>query len=286
MKTVVLGSAGQFGRDLCPRLAGQVIALTRADVDLRDDGAMRRCLEAHRPNVVINCAAYNLVDRAEAEVREAFAVNADAMRALATVCAEIDALLVHLSTDYVFGLDAARREPYAEADAPGPVSAYGLSKLIGEYWVRQLCPRHCVVRTCGLYGRSGSGGKGGNFVETMLRLAEQGKPLRVVNDQRCTPSFTVDVATAVAQIIRGGEFGIYHVTNRGDCSWFEFAREIFHIAGMKPNLTAVSSTQFGAVARRPAYSVLSGQRLEGVGVGRLRPWQDALAEYLRIRAAE
>src|SRR5205085_12597080 len=157
--------------------------------------------EEIRPGIVVNCAAYNFVDRAEAEPPAAFAVNAWAVRDLALLCREHDWGLVHFSTDYVFGLDETRRTPYREDDAPGPVSVYGLSKLAGEYLVRALCPRHWVLRTCGLYGVWGSGGKGGNFVETMLRLAGEGKPWPVVADQTCTPSYTVDVAAAAAALL-------------------------------------------------------------------------------------
>ncbi|MGL6094590.1 MAG: SDR family oxidoreductase, partial [Fimbriiglobus sp.] len=190
MKIAVLGSAGQLGRDLCPRLAGDVVPLTRADADLAHPATLAPALAAVRPDVVVNCAAYNFVDKAEAEPDAAFAGNAWGVRELARICRDIGARLVHVSTDYVFGLDAARTEPFAEADAPGPVSVYGLSKLAGEYVVRAADPRNLVVRTCGLYGVWGTGGKGGNFVETMLRVAGQGKPLRVVADQRCTPTAT------------------------------------------------------------------------------------------------
>src|SRR5262249_41359675 len=147
-----------------------------------------------RPDVVINCAAYNFVDKAESEPEAAFAVNAFGARDLARLCAQRECTLVHFSTDYVFGLDSNRTAPWREDDPPEPVSAYGTSKLTGEYFIRSICARHVVIRTCGLYGVSGSGGKGGNFVETMLRLAGQGKPLRVVADQHCTPTYTVDLA--------------------------------------------------------------------------------------------
>src|SRR5262249_48336234 len=150
---------------------------------LMNHDLVRTTLSSLRPDVVVNCAAYNFVDKAEAEPNDAFAVNAAGVRNLALVCRDLDCLLVHFSTDYVFGLEADRRTPWAETDAPGPVSVYGLSKLTGEYLVRFICPRHFVVRTCGLYGVWGSGGKGGNFVETMLRVAGMGKPLRVVADQ-------------------------------------------------------------------------------------------------------
>src|SRR5205823_3809510 len=143
------------------------VPLTRADADLSHPADLRRLLDAVRPAVVVNCAAYNFVDRAESEPEAAFAVNAWAVRELALVCRDQGALLVHFSTDHVFGLDDTRRHPWREDDAPGPVSVYGLSKLSGEYLVRALCPRHLVIRTCGLYGQPGGGGKGGNFVLTM-----------------------------------------------------------------------------------------------------------------------
>ena len=278
----VFGSGGQLGRDLCPLLP-DAVPLTRADADLTDPAALAGTLRQLRPAVVVNCAAYNFVDKAEAEPDAAFAVNAWAVRELARICREIDAKLVHVSTDYVFGLDAGRTAPYRETDAPGPVSVYGLSKLAGEYLVRSSTPRHLVVRTCGLYGVWGSGGKGGNFVETMLRLAGQGKPLRVVSDQRCTPSYTRDVAAAVADLIRLDATGLVHVTNTGDNSWYEFATEIFRQAGVAADLTPITTEQFGAPARRPPYSALSTDTLAETIATRPRHWRDALAAYLEER---
>lgn len=283
MRTVVLGAPGQLGRDLCPRLAGEVIPLGRADVDLTDATRLREALTAHRPNVVVNCAAYNFVDKAEAEPAAAFAVNAWAVRELALICRDLDCTFVHFSTDYVFGLDESRTTPLTETDAPGPVSVYGLSKLAGEYLARSICPKHFVIRTCGLYGVWGNGGKGGNFVETMLRMAGQGRPLRVVHDQRCTPSFTADVAGATATLIPTGEYGLYHVTSGGDCTWYEFALEIFRAAGVRADLTPISSGEFGAVARRPGYSVLSNHKLQAAGAEVPQHWTVALASYLRER---
>ena len=285
MKTAVLGALGQLGRDLCPRLPGEVIPLTRADADLTDPAGLRDKLTALRPNVVVNCAAYNFVDKAETEPEAAFAVNAWAVRNLAQICRDLGCVLVHFSTDYVFGLDETRSQPWKETDAPGPVSVYGLSKLAGEYLVRSTCPKHFVIRTCGLYGVWGTGGKGGNFVETMLRVAGQGKPLRVVHDQRCTPSFTADVAAATVALLSTGAYGLYHITNAGDCSWFEFAREIFRQAGVSADLSPITSAQFGAPARRPAHSVLGTAKLREAGVPVPRPWQEALGEYLRERSA-
>lgn len=281
-KYVVLGAAGQLGRDLCARLPGQAVPLTRADADLTDAAGLRAKLTELRPEVVINCAAYNFVDKAEDEPESAFAVNALGVRSLAEICGNLGITLVHFSTDYVFGLEAGRETPYEETDAPGPVSVYGASKLAGEYFARTLCPRHFVIRTCGLYGRWGSGGKGGNFVETMLRAAGQGKPLRVVTDQVCTPSYTVDVAEAAIQLLQATNYGLHHLTNAGQCSWFEFAGAIFEVVGIRADLSPIVSKAYGAKARRPDFSVLAS---EWKGTPRLRHWREALAAYLRERVA-
>ncbi|MBL8795943.1 MAG: dTDP-4-dehydrorhamnose reductase [Planctomycetia bacterium] len=283
MKTVVLGSAGQLGRDLCPRLSGEVVALTRADTDLARPDGIRPVLEKLRPDVVVNCAAYNFVDKAETEPEAAFATNAWGVRALALACRDLGCTLAHFSTDYVFGLDESRQKPFTETAAPGPVSVYGLSKLAGEYLVRTLCPRHFVIRTCGLYGVWGSGGKGGNFVETMLRVAGQGKPLRVVADQHCTPTYTADLAVATAALLTTDRHGLYHLTSAGACTWHDFAAAIFELAGVQADLSAITSQQFGAPARRPGYSVLDIGKYAALGLPPLRSWREALSAYLEER---
>jgi dTDP-4-dehydrorhamnose reductase len=283
MKIVVLGSGGQLGRDLVPRLPGEILAWTRAEADLTRPRELRAALAAARPDVVVNCAAYNLVDRAESTPEDAFAVNAWGARDLAAACRDLDCTLVHFSTDYVFGLDAERRTPWTETDAPGPCGVYGLSKWVGERLVRGLCPRHFVVRTCGLYGVWGSGGKGGNFVETMLRVAGQGKPLRVVADQTCTPTYTADLAAAVVALLPTGRYGLYHLTSGGACTWHEFAAAIFELAGVRADLTPITSAEYGVAARRPAYSVLANVAYAGAGLPPLRPWREAAAAYLNER---
>lgn len=280
-KTVVLGSAGQLGRELLDRIAGQVVGLTRREVDVTDAAALERVLADLGPDTVINCTAYNFVDRAESDPHTAFAVNALAPRSLALLAGRYGFTLVHFSTDYVFGLDPDRRTPYHESDAPGPISVYGNSKLAGEYFVRSLAPEHLVLRTCGLYGHRGVGGKGGNFVETMLRLARENKPIRVVNDQVLTPSAVADVARAALHMIQRGIRGVRHVTNAGQCSWYEFAQAIFALAGVSAELAPITSAEYGAPARRPAYSVLTSQYKD---TPKLRPWREALAEYLAARS--
>jgi dTDP-4-dehydrorhamnose reductase len=283
-KYVVVGASGQLGHDLGARLEGQVIGLTRPDFDLTQPEAMRTKLKDLRPEMVFNCTAYNFVDRAESEQDVAFAVNAWGVRHLAAICRDLDCVLVHFSTNYVFGLDDQRRMPYLESDCPGPISAYGVSKLAGEYFVRAMCPKHFVIRTAGLFGARGGGGKGTNFVELMLRLAKEGKPIRVVDDQVCSPTSTVDLAHATIALIGTGRYGLYHLTNSGSCSWHEYAQTIFELAGVQANLTAVTSQEFGAAAKRPAYSVMACRAYQALGLPELRLWRDALIDYLRERA--
>jgi len=283
MRHVVLGARGQLGRDLCPRLSGEVLTPTRYQADLSRPEQLQEWLTKVRPDTVINCVSYNFVDRAENEPEAAFTVNTWGVRALASMCRNLDCLLVQFSSDYVFGLDAGRRQPWGENDAPGPVNVYGLSKLIGEYLVRTLCPRHLVLRTCGLYGLWGSGGKGGNFVETMLRKAGQGQPLNVVDDQVCTPSYAMDVAEAAVKLIEAAGQGLFHITNTGSCSWYEFAQAIFDLAGVEAKLKGVSTAAYASPARRPSYSVLGDEHLRSLGLKPLRSWREGLSAYLRER---
>ena len=304
MKVVVIGANGQLGTDLVKELAGQperpdqaerpdqpcssafqVVPLTHHEVEVTDPTATRDLLTRLEPNVVINTAAYHRVDEVEDQADRAFLVNGLAPRSLAAVRRDRDASLVHLSTDYVFGGDRGHRTPYTEDDAPWPLSVYGTSKLAGEYFVRNGCPKHFVVRSSGLYGLAGSSGKGGNFVELMLRLAREGKPIRVVDDQRLTPTFTVDLAKKVIELIQTNHYGLHHITSSGDCTWYEFAAKIFQLAGMSPDLSPVTSAEFATKATRPGYSVLAKQRLEKTGLGAPRPWPEALASYLGARDA-
>jgi dTDP-4-dehydrorhamnose reductase len=284
VRCVLIGSAGQLGFDLARTfdLPGALIPLTRADLDILDHGAIPRVLGELRPTHVVNTAAYNLVDRAEDDPGSAFALNAATVGALADTCASLGATLVHFSTDYVF--DGGRPTPYAEDDVPAPLSAYGRSKLEGEQQALARCPSTFVFRVCGLYGIGRSSGKGGtNFVETMLRLATAGQPIRVVSDQVLTPSYTRDLAPKVWRVVARSAPGLYHLTNAGATSWYDFAREIFRLSGLAPALTAVTAAEYGARARRPAYSVLAHGRLAAAGEDDLRPWPEALAAYLRER---
>jgi dTDP-4-dehydrorhamnose reductase len=283
MRAAILGARGQLGQELARVLPGAVIPLGRPEVDLAHPETLDAVLAAHRPDVVFNCAAYNFVDRAEDEPREAFTVNALGVRELARRCEARGCVLVHFSTDYVFGLDERRRAPYTEADAPGPVSVYGGSKLAGEHFVPALCPRHFVVRTCGLYGTRGQGGKGGNFVEAILRRAAEGKPLRVIDDQECTPTAAADLARAALGLVGTEAYGLYHLTNAGACTWFAMARRAVELAGLSADVAAVSSADYGLKARRPRYSVLDCARYQALGLPPMRPWDEALWDYVAAR---
>jgi dTDP-4-dehydrorhamnose reductase len=236
-------------------------------------------LRGIRPTLVINTAEFTDVDACEDNVRKAFDVNACAVRTLAGTCTELGAALVHVSTDYVF--DGEKRAPYREDDVPHPLSVYGVSKLAGEYFTRNGCPRHFVVRTSGLYGAASARGKGGNFVETMIRMAREGRPIRVVNDQVLTPTYAKDLAKTIERLIQTDAYGLYHVTNRGACSWYEFAGRIFTRMGIAPDFGPTTSAEWGARAPRPPYSVLANEKVVHIGGSELRVWTEALDAYLR-----
>jgi dTDP-4-dehydrorhamnose reductase len=283
MRVALIGANGQLGSDLVPALGTtDLVPLTEGDIDVCDQTCTDR-LRHIRPDVVINTAAFHRVDDIELDATEAFRVNAAAVHRLARWCAQNASVLVHISTDYVFGGDRGRANPLAESDAPAPLNAYGCSKLAGEFAVRATGCRHFIVRTSGLYGHAGSRGKGGNFVETMLRLAQEGKPIRVVNDQRLTPTFTADLAAKIAELLNTERFGLYHVTNSGDCTWYEFAAEIFRLSGLQPDFGPTTTASFGAPALRPAYSVLAHQALLAAGLPDMPHWHDALRRYLAGR---
>jgi dTDP-4-dehydrorhamnose reductase len=279
MRIAIVGAGGQLGTALQACLQGEVIPLAHAQIEITDPASIDAALSAARPECVIHAAAYNFVDRAEDDERIAFGVNALGPRNIARWCERHGAKLVHVSTDYVFGGDRVRTRPYVETDPPQPQSAYAAGKEQGERRVETETPRHFIVRTCGLYGSASSEGKG-NFVKTMLRLAKERKELTIVNDQHCTPSYAVDVAGAIARLVETDRFGLYHATNSGSTTWYEFAREIFRLARVEITARPISSTEYPQKAARPGYSVLNCSKLAAVIGGPLPPWQDALARYL------
>jgi dTDP-4-dehydrorhamnose reductase len=275
---LLLGADGQLGGELAARLP--VEAWTRRDLDVTDARRVEAAVAALKPSLVVNATAYPRVDACETEPAPAFAVNAVAVHHLARAAARSGARLVHFSTDYVFG--AGPPGPYAEDAPPAPVNVYGASKLAGEQLALAADARSLVIRSSGLYGRRGSRAKGGNFVETMLRLAREGRPVRVVDDQTLAPTSAADLADAVVRLLAvDPPGGVYHLTNAGACSWFEFAQRVFAIAGLRPEVHPISSEAYGAAARRPVNSVLLNGRAAALGLPPLRPWPAALEAYLR-----
>ncbi len=284
MRIGVIGATGQLGSELCQQLGEAAVPWTRDEVDLSANASLMSHLRDSDVDLVINTAAYNKVDLAEDEPELAFAVNAFGPRRLALACAELNLPLMHLSTDYVFGLEVHRDQPWRETDAPGPVSAYGTSKLTGEYFVRSLCPQHYVVRTCGLYGHAARQGAGkGNFIETMLRLGGERDELRLVNDQHCTPTSVRDLAAALIGLAATGKFGLYHATNSGQTTWAELAADVFALEQMHTRVVPIPSAEYPTKARRPRYSVLNCTRLEQALGHPLPTWQDAVRCYLEER---
>jgi dTDP-4-dehydrorhamnose reductase len=282
VKVAVTGANGQLGTDLCQALRNfDVIPLTDADIEIADMASVRKALLQHKPAIIINTAAYVRVDDCEDEKDKAFSVNALGARNVAVVAQELEARLVQISTDYVFGGEAKpRTTPYTEFDTPVPLSTYGKSKLAGENLVRHFCLRHFIVRTSGLFGVAGSMGKGGNFVETILKLARERDELKVVNDQVFSPTSTRDLARKIVQLMTTDYYGIFHITNRGACSWYEFAREILKLAGLKNTVIPISSDQYPQKAKRPGFSVLDNYQLRILGMDDMPTWQEALRDYL------
>lgn len=284
MRILLIGAAGQLAQDLLPVLQKRghaVTAVRHEELEICSAEAVRQAMAEVRPACIINTAAFHRVDDCEDQAEKAFAVNVLGVRNLAQAAEEAGAALAHFSTDYVFG--GEKCTPYTESDLPRPLSIYAMSKLAGEFASRRYCLRHFVIRTCGLYGVGGSRSKGGNFVETMLRLAAQGKTIRVVADQIVTPTATADLAERLLPLIESQRYGLYHMTSTGECSWYEFAAEVFRLARVSADLQATDSKTFGAKARRPGYSVLDNCAMRAAGIAEFRPWKEALADYMRRR---
>ncbi|HEU5142125.1 MAG TPA: dTDP-4-dehydrorhamnose reductase [Solirubrobacterales bacterium] len=279
MKLLIAGAAGMLGRDvvLAAGNAGHdVVGFGRTELDVTDAAALERKFEQERPDVVVNCAAWTDVDGAEEAEEAATAVNGVGAGNVAAAAAAQGASVVYVSTDYVF--DGAKGAPYVETDQTAPLSAYGRSKLAGEEATAATNKRHFIVRSAGLFGIGG-----GNFVETMLRLAEAQNEVLVVRDQVGSPTYTWHLAYGLVRLIEGVEYGIHHMAAAGACSWYEFAREIFEQAKVECKVLSATTDMLGRPAARPPYSALVSQREHAI---ELPPWQDGLGAYLSQRRAE
>lgn len=282
MRVLVTGGRGQLGATLgdLDGLGGvAVVALGRDACDVTDPASVRSAMAEHRPDALINCAAWTRVDDAEIEERAAWALNAEAPGILAAACANAGVLLTHLSTDYVVPGDGS--SPINELRAPAPRSAYGRGKLAGEEVVRANAPRHQVVRTSWLYGRDGP-----NFVLTMLRLGRAGTSPRVVADQTGAPTWTGHLAPALLRLVGSGQTGTFHLTNSGSTTWHGFANAVFADAGLEVTAAPITTAEYPTRAQRPSYSVLDNAAWRRLGEAPLPPWQEGLAAYideLRVR---
>jgi dTDP-4-dehydrorhamnose reductase len=276
----VTGAGGMLGRAVVPALAAaghEAIALRREHADVTRMAELRRAFAAARPDWVLHLAAFTRVDDCESDPDRAHLVNGLGARHVAQAAAEAGAAVLALSTDYVFSGAATR--PYREHDATGPLSVYGASKLAGEQGVRDVNPRHVVVRTAWLYGQGGA-----NFVDTILARARAGEPLRVVDDQRGAPTCASDLAPALVRLAEAGRYGTYHVTSAGECSWHELAVHALRRAGLAAPVARIDSATLARPARRPAYSVLSNRLFEHVTGHRMPHWQEAVDRYLGLGA--
>ena len=289
MKLLITGAKGQLGTELCRQLkegksslgslpkdllGATVIPVDLDDADLSCKEEALQLLAAHRPDAVINCAAFTAVDAAETQQAEAFRGNALAARNVAMACHAHGAKLVHVSTDYVFS--GLLERPYIEGDPTGPLTVYGATKCMGEDYVQRCCPRSFVVRTSWLYGRTG-----GNFVKTILRLAKEREEIRVVSDQRGNPTNAEDLAYHLLKIAASDEFGLYHCTGTGVCTWHDFACAIVRLAGKTTKVLPCTTAEYPTPAQRPANSALAHHMLAATVGDEMRPWEEALENYLK-----
>lgn len=287
MRVLILGANGQLGSDLV-RAAGdyaarfEIVPLYRKDLDVSQLDSIPAVLSQYAFDVLVNCTGYHKTDEVDQHASEAFLINAQATRRLAQACRARRARLVHISTDYVFDGKASR--PYAETDPPSPLNVYGASKLVGENLaLAEYASGTVIMRVASLFGIVGASGKGGNFVETILRVAREKGVVRVVNDITMSPTATADIARIILSMIeKAVPAGIYHAVNSGQATWFEFALQIVHQAGIAAQVIPISSAEYPTVAVRPAYSVLDNRKVASQ-VGDIPSWQEALERYLKCK---
>jgi dTDP-4-dehydrorhamnose reductase len=278
MKIAIIGSTGQLGTDLMKILQNEheVIGLTHKDIEVSD---YESCLilKKYKPEIIINTAAFHNTDQCEEEPLKAFSVNSIGAKNVATISKEINAITVYISTDYVF--DGSKKEPYTEEDIPNPINTYGISKLAGELYTKQN-PKHYIIRVASLFGVAGASGKGGNFVETMIKKALNKEAINVVDDIWMSPTYTKDAALIIKKILKVNlSYGVYHATNKGYCTWFQFAQEIFKLTGLTPIIKPIKTDQLQMKAKRPRFSALESVKLPKYGI-QTRRWEEALKEYL------
>jgi dTDP-4-dehydrorhamnose reductase len=283
-RVVIFGSSGQLGVELCrefERREWEIVRFDRQSLDITNGALVEGAIANADPRVVINSAAYNQVDVAESEPVAAYQANALAVRNLAMACRQTDAQLVHFSTDYVF--DGKKGSPYLETDPTHPLGAYAVSKLAGEIYAQAYLDNPLLIRTSGVFGPGGLFTPRGNFVELMLRLAKNRNPIRVVEDHVASPTYAPLLAARTADLLERGASGVFHVGGGEAVSWYEYARLIFELAGVEPELRPTNEREYRSAARRPKFSALSNSKMESLGITPMPPLREALKLYLAAR---
>lgn len=276
MKVLVTGVKGQLGYDVVKELEKrgyQPIGVDRDEMDLMDNTAIRTFIMELKPEAIIHCAAYTAVDKAEEEVEVCYQINAESVKVIAECAKELDIKLIYISTDYVF--DGTKEGEYTETDTPNPINVYGASKLKGEQYVQELLEKYYIVRISWVFGVNGN-----NFIKTMRRLGEQLEELNVIDDQVGSPTYTADLAPLLVDMMETEKYGIYHASNEGFCSWYEFAEEIFQQSGIDVKVNPITTDQYPTKAKRPMNSKMSKKKLQNKGFNLLSSWEMALKDYL------
>ena len=286
MKLAIIGANGQLGTDLVEVLSSNhdVVGLNHADIEITNIDSVKETLSSIKPAIVLNTAAYHIVPEAEKFPEKAFLINGIGPLNLAKVCQDLSIPFIHYSTDYVF--DGAKQKPYTEDDRPNPLSVYANTKLSGEYFALNYSDKSYVIRVSGIYGKIPCRAKGGNFVTTMIKLANEKPEVRVVNDEILTPTPTYWIAKNTAELIKTNAFGLYHMSCEGQVSWYEFAKVIWETLGLKTPLYSASVNDFPLVVKRPFYSVLENQNLNRLGINKMPEWKNALREFLKAFNSE
>ena len=284
MKIAVIGSNGQLGADLLKTLSKypdiKPFGITHQDVEVSNENSVKNHIYELNPNIVINCAAFHQIDECEKNPNLAFQINALGALNVAQVCSELNAFCVYISTDYVY--NGNKNSPYTELDATSPINIYGTSKLAGEHITSQKCPDSLIIRLSSLFGKAGSKGKGGNFIEAIINKAKTESRLQVVNDIYISPTYTVDAATTILKLINHKAKGLVNVTNSisSDCTWFTLAKQALEFCEIDVQIDAISSANYPSVANRPIYSALNNQKAEHITGNQIPDWTDAVKRYL------
>lgn len=282
MKIAVIGANGQLGKDICEKIVianNELIELNHDRIEISNIECVSYVLKEVKPDIVINTAAMHNVEKCENDPERSFKVNGIGAMNLSHICNDLNSTLIHISTDYVF--DGSKKKPYIEIDKPLPLNVYGNTKLSGEYFIESIAKKYFILRVSGIYGKNPCRAKGTNFIDLMLKLAKERDEIRVVDDEILTPTFTEDIADQIVKILNmDAEYGLYHVTAEGSCSWFEFAREIFSVSKTNIVLNKAAPGEFAIKVNRPKYSVLENKFLNDQNINIMPLWKNGLTRYL------